>query len=316
MNRRFERAIPQLIFLPSWLAQRGANNRRIVANAFQDYFVNNHHEQASVLVKDFYAAECSYGFSLSDRSLFEVGQSVATLANTYAAVFWLIFYVFSTPDALREIRQEISFIITRSVAERKHSKIGYVLDMTKVDTHCPTLVSAFREAIRLHSVGISLRKVCRDTTVNGTYRLKKNATVLMPTVAIHTDPRVWGSDVLTFDHRRFLHTKGSDAQKYVPPAAFRSFGGGTTLCPGRHFATTQIMAWASMLVMRFDMEPTSPRGKWVQPTTENSNLANVIMRPDHDLEVRLTTREAYDDGEWDVKLSGKEALFQVTVEDL
>lgn len=294
----------------------------MVADAFQDYFLNNHHEQASGLVQDFYASECSYGFSLSDRSLFEVGHAVATLANTYAAVFWMLFYVFSNPTALAEIRQEISTIITTTVDDGQGDKnVRHVLDLTKVNSHCPILVSTFREAIRLHSVGISLRQVCKDTVVDGTYHLKKDSMILMPTVAIHTDPRVWGPDVLSFNYRRFLpantsNTNKSQTRRQVSPAAFRSFGGGTTLCPGRHFATTQIMAWTSMLVMRFQLEPTSADGNWVQPTTDKSNLANVIMRPDNDLEVQFTTRKAYENGHWDVRVAGGDSMLSVTVEDL
>ncbi|KAI0431593.1 cytochrome P450 [Xylaria sp. FL1042] len=314
----FERAIPSLIFLPEWLARHGSRNRRIVAAAFQNYFLNKRHEQASDLVKDFYASECSYGFSLSDRSHFEVGHAVATLANTYAAVFWMVFYVFSNSEILSELRQELSTVITtnRSDVTVGEQKIHHTLDMMKVNTHCPILISTFRESMRLHSVGMSLRQVCKDTVINYSYCLKKDAMVLMPTIAIHTDPDVWGSDVLSFNYRRFLpiSKSKSDTQKdRVSPAAFRSFGGGTTLCPGRHFATTQIIVWISMLVMRFDVEPS---GGWVRPTTEKSNLANVIMRPDDDIEVKLTARNDYKDGTWDVRLASSEAIFSVTVEDL
>lgn len=309
----FEREIPKLIFLPDFIARCGAQNRKVVADAFKEYFVNNHHEQASGLVKDFYASEISYGFSLSDRSLFEVGHALAILGNTSAAVFWMIFYVFSTPDALRDIREEVSRIISTSVDDQ--GRKTHQVDMTRVNSDCPILVSTFRESIRLHSIGISLRQVCKDTVLNGTYHLEKGAMVMMPTVAIHTDSRVWGPDVMSFNHRRFL---ASNPNK-VSPAAWRSFGGGTTLCPGRHFASTQIMAWTIMMVMRFDMQPAARyEGKpiWIKPTTEKTNLANVMMAPDHDIEVKISSREEYKDGSWDVKVTQGEQMFGVTVEDL
>jgi cytochrome P450 len=37
------------------------------------------------------------------------------------------------------------------------------------------------------------------------------------------------------------------------PAAFRAFGGGKTLCPGRHFATLTIQALVALLVTKFDI---------------------------------------------------------------
>ncbi|KAI0377025.1 cytochrome P450 [Hypomontagnella monticulosa] len=319
----FERTIPQLIFLPSWLARRGARNRKVVADAFEEYFFRGQHEEASDLVRDFYESECSYGFSLSDRARFEVGLAVANLANTYAAVFWMAFYVFSNPAVLEEIRREVSSIIKVVVdgpddgsPQENGAKQRRVLDMTKVNSYCPLLVSTFRESIRLHSVGISLREVCRDTVVSDAYLLKKGATVLMPTIAIHTDPRIWGADVLSFRHDRFLNPekRGGSRGDRVSAAAFRSFGGGTTLCPGRHFATTQILVWICLLVLRFDMRPTS--GHWAQPKTEKSNLANVIMRPDDDIEVELTSRGIYEDTDMDVRITSQEAMLSVTVEDL
>ncbi|KAF1993623.1 putative cytochrome P450 [Amniculicola lignicola CBS 123094] len=306
----FEREIPKLIFLPDWLALRGARNRKVVADAFKRYFLSGHHDQASGLVKDFYASEIEYGFSMSDRSLFEVGHALAVLGNTSSAVFWLVFYVFSSPEALQEIRQEVSTIMTTSINEASGKK-EYIVDLRKVNASCPTLVSCFREAIRLHSIGISLRQVCKDTVLNDTYRLDKDAMVLMPTIAIHTDPALWGDDVNSFNYRRFHHSN----PRKIPPAAFRSFGGGTTLCPGRHFATTQIMAWTTMLVMRFDVEPATG-GPWVQPTTENANLANVMAMPDNDIEVKITSREECQNGTWRVIASDKEAMFSITAEDL
>lgn len=311
--RQFEREIPKLLFLPDWLARHGARNRQFVADAFKSFFSKNHHDQASDLVKDFYASETAYGFSLSDRSFFEVGHALAILGNTSGAVFWLIFYVFSTPSALLEIRQEVYSILSTSIdaaGTKKHH-----IDMTRITANCPTLVSAFREAIRLHSIGISLRQVCKDTTLSETYHLRKGAMILMPTDAIHTDPSVWGDNVLAFNHRRF-HPANPNKPS---PAAFRSFGGGTTLCPGRHFATTQVMAWTVMLVTRFDVEPVrenGEKGQWVRPTTEKTNLANVMSQPDYDIRVKVRARAEYSDGSWSVMAAGSKAMFGVTVEDL
>ena len=44
----------------------------------------------------------------------------------------------------------------------------------------------------------------------------------------------------------------------IHPAAFRAFGGGKTLCPGRHFATNEILAFVAMIVLMFDID--SPDG--------------------------------------------------------
>ncbi|GAW20433.1 hypothetical protein ANO14919_099390 [Xylariales sp. No.14919] len=312
----FERAVPSLVLLPQWFSTRGIRNRKVVADAFQRYFLNGHHEYASALVKDLYTIECPYGFSPSDRSFLEVGNAFASLSNTYAAVFWLTFHVFSSPAALRRIRKEVSGITTTSMNKtRDNQTFRHTLDITKVNSHCPFLVSTFKETLRLHSADISLRQVCKDTVLDNTYYLKKGAMIVIPSTSIHTDSRIWGPDVLSFIHDRFLPTKVSATQrKKVSPAALRSFGGGASLCPGRHLATNQIMIWISMLVMCFDIEPTS--GSWDQPATDKSNMPSSIMSATHDVEVRFTPRQFYNDGVWDLRTSKSEATLSLTAEDL
>ena len=118
--------------------------------------------------------------------------------------------------------------------------------------------------------------------LNDEYLLKEGNIVLMPTLLVHTDISIWGPDVKEFNHKGFMKDRSGsqvgEARKQPPPAAFRVFGGGTTLCPGRHFAMTEILAVAVMFIMRFDMVPVS--GSWTPSATEKGNMAAVIMEPD------------------------------------
>ncbi|KAI1272017.1 cytochrome P450 [Xylaria sp. FL0933] len=312
----FEEGTTNLFLLPQCFSPKAVRSRKVVSDAFQNYYQHGYHEYASQLIKDFYATQLSHGYSLSDRSRFEVGNALGMLENIYPSVFWLIFYVFSSPKALRRIRKEVSLIITTTTGEADGKQIHHhVLDLAKVNSHCPFLVSTFKETMRVHSSGVSIRQVCQDTILLNTYRLKKGATILMPTISIHTDPTIWGADALSFNYERFLSDKTATSQKEkASSAAFRTFGGGTTLCPGRHFATTQIMAWISMLVMRFDVEPAS--GRWEKPGDGRSNLANVIVKPDRDVEVRFIPRGYYNDGIWDVRIVNSEVTLSLTVDDL
>ncbi|KAI0802243.1 cytochrome P450 [Xylaria sp. FL0064] len=311
----FEQATTSLFLLPQCFSPKAVRSRKVVSDAFQHYYQHGHHEHAFAFIKDFYATERPHGYSLSDRSRFEVGNALGMLENIHPAVFWLVFYVFSNPRALRRIRKEVSGVITTTVSEADGNQIHHhVLDLAKVNSHCPFLVSTFKETMRIHSAGVSIRQVCQDTILNNTYRLKKGAMILMPTISIHTDPSIWGPDALSFNYERFLSDKTNTSQKErASPGAFRTFGGGTTLCPGRHFATAQIMAWISMLVMRFDIEPAS--GRWEKPGDGRSNLANVIVKPDRDVEVRFIPRGYYHDGMWDVRLVNPEATLSLTVDD-
>ena len=92
---------------------------------------------------------------------------------------------------------------------------------------------------------------------------------------IPKDPSLWGPDVEEFNPRCFMkdseaQRSGSTAKERTSSACFRAFGGGTTLCPGRHFATNKILALTAMFVLRFDMAPSA--GTWSMPTANNSNM--------------------------------------------
>lgn len=81
----------------------------------------------------------------------------------------------------------------------------------------------------------------------------------MRSCIIHADSTVLGTDMEEFNPRHFMKDEGQKTQRQNP-AAFRGFEGGTTLCPGRHFTTNEVLAVFSMLMMRYDMTPTE--GEW------------------------------------------------------
>jgi cytochrome P450 len=62
---------------------------------------------------------------------------------------------------------------------------------------------------------------------------------------------------------------------------FRVFGGGKTLCPGRHFATNEVLAVVAMFIVRLDMTPVG--GEWKFLTIANTNVAAVVMELDDDI---------------------------------
>lgn len=104
-----------------------------------------------------------------------------------------------------------------------------------------------------------------------------------------------------FNHRRFVqeHAKGktgSDPSKRHNPDGFRVFGGGALLCPGRHFANNSILAFAALVILRFDIRPvansTFGAGGWESVRVENSfgmNVARMLLQPENDLRVEMTS---------------------------
>jgi cytochrome P450 len=224
-----------------------------------------------------------------------------------------MFFIFSKSDLLEDIRNELGAIL--ETTSDKDGKIVRNLDITTMKSNCPLLTSVYKECLRYRSIGTSVRQVMEDTLLDGKYHLKKDSMIQMPSRVIHMDSSVWGPDVEEFNPRRYLKEGDlrSQTTKRPPSAAFRAFGGGTTLCPGRHFATNEILAVISMCVLRFDIKPVA--GGWVLPKTDSTNPAGILMEPDTDIEVEISPRDIFADGKWLFSLRNSKIVFAVTDED-
>ena len=220
--------------------------------------------------------------------------------------FWTLFYLFSRPEDLARVRAELRQIMTtRFSPERKHVAR---LNVSLIKAHCPFLLAFVQEVLRLRTVGPAVRRVMCDTQV-GQYRLRAGAAVLVPAIVFHTDPTIWGPDSASFQPDRFNRDV-----RGPPPAAFRWFGGGQSLCPGRHLATTGILAMAAMMAMRYDLVPVE--GVWREPSIGKAGLIGTAPRPDWDVEVEVHEREQYRDCEWEFELREEQVLAGVSKVEL
>jgi cytochrome P450 len=293
--------------LPWITARKPIAARTKVANAFKEYYKAGGAEKASALTRMRYQVELDHNVPLDDIARFEVGGSIAVLVNTAPSAFWTLLLLHSYPGLINEIREEIDSC-TQTSATKKGTTTKS-LDITTLKESCPLLLSSYQEGLRYTSMGTSVREVMEDTMLEG-FLLKKGTMLQMPSRIIHQDAELWGSDVTQFNPRRFL----PEEKKNRPSeACFRAFGGGKTLCPGRHFATNEILAVVALFIARFDIEPVE--GVWKHPSAINTNVAAVVMQPDDDIEVELKTREGLEDVEWEVNLRKSETVFPIVTED-
>lgn len=299
-------------FLPSITARKGLAGRAKVVKAFERYFRTEGHKQASILMRNRYETSARNGIAIEDIARYEVGGAIAILVNTTPAAFWMLLLVYSYPGLLDDVRKEVDSVVTTT---RDDDGLVRNLDITLLKTNCPLLTSTFQEVLRYRSMGTSVRQVMQDTVLNGQWLLKKDCMIQMPSRIIHKDSTLWGADVDEFNPRRFMKDEVQKTRNGRRPnaAAFRAFGGGTTLCPGRHFATNEILAVVSMIVLRYDMTPTA--GEWSFPKTDNTNVAAVVMEPDTDVEVEVFSRKGFEDGRWTYGLKDSESIFAIVAED-
>ncbi|MCJ1398838.1 hypothetical protein MMC11_002039 [Xylographa trunciseda] len=297
--------------VPAVTAHKAHVARAACVRAFVSYFNNGGVDDASALLKARYTANTKYGISVDDQARFEVSDVFGILANTAPASFWTISHIYSSPTLLEDIRKEIIDILLTE-AKDNGSRLVRTIDIAKLKTACPLLLSTFQEVLRVTTHGTSVRWVVEDTMLADRYLMKKDSIIQMPSAVIHADTDVWGPSAKSFDPRRFMkgQQKG-DEQPKRHPAAFRAFGGGATLCPGRHFATTEVVAVVAMLVLRYDITPLEggAEGKWVLPKQDNNNVGTSVLPPVKDVKVRITKRKGWESGEWAFARSEEGARF-------
>jgi cytochrome P450 len=304
--RKFELGIVILLLqiLPSILAKESIQAREKVVKVFMDYFATGGHKEGSALVRARFQHSADYNVSIEDTARFELGGAVAILTNTIPSAFWVLWHIVSDATALQDCRNELERLC-------KVQDDTVTIDITDVKLSCPMLLSTLQEVLRVHGTGVSVRIVQEDHLLDGKYLLKKGGTLMIPGPVQHTTDTIYGENVNDFDHKRFVRTNG----KRLNPIGFRGFGGGSTLCPGRHFASTEIIAFVALMVLRFDLKPKS--GEWVRPTTEKAGMHATVPAPDVDVEVEVKLREGELAGKrWNVILTGSYEAVPIVAEDV
>ncbi|KAI0007879.1 cytochrome P450 [Xylariaceae sp. FL0662B] len=272
-----------LNLFPRLLARESYQAREYMVKIWEDYFETGSYYQGSEMIKARVKINDDFQISLKETARLEVGGTHGILSNT-----------------LHFGRSKLSKGIQREAD-------GFcIINLAYVKSSCPILLSTFKETIRMHSTATSTRKVMQDYRLDNKYLLKKGSTVMMPSVVQHTNRPVWGDTVDELNHKRFV-----PGAKRVNPIAFRGFGGGSTLCPGRQFASTEILMFSALLVLRFDLHPVG--GKWTTPSTVNSSMASSLPVPDWDLDIELHPR---DDKTWKISFSGYHKEMEIAAEDI
>jgi cytochrome P450 len=125
--------------------------------------------------------------------------------------------------------------------------------------------------------------------------------VMIPLRTIHQDPRTYGDRVQEFVPDRFLddfiqrdssNVNAADGTSMETKASsvksMKPFGGGVTLCPGRHFAANETVAFIASALRRFDIQLVEGQ-KEAKPLT--SYPVAGTFPPDRDVSVRIRLRE-------------------------
>lgn len=250
-------------FLPSIVARKAYLARKKVQAALKTYYVANRDRDDGVseLVKGRARLFKEWDVSLDELSKNEISIMLAATTNTIPTLFWYIAYVYLRPELVGKLRQEVSNEISGLVATETGPPAAtkeITIHYAKLEERCPLLGACYREAIRLASQILALRRVKADTVISDgegrSYLLKAGNNVLMPAKVVHRNPDTWGADAEGFNPARFLPDPNGDKDlDRLRKVSFVPFGGGKHLCPGRHFPFAENLAFMAALVLGFEV---------------------------------------------------------------
>ncbi|TVY91823.1 Lanosterol 14-alpha demethylase [Lachnellula willkommii] len=293
---------PLLMGIPKYWAPKGYEGRAAVQAALIKYYEAKYDLEPDVAEMTKMRAKVfrKYGITDAEVARLEIGFLHVAVSNAIPTCFWLLSFIASSPVLTASIRDELMAITTINTLDS--GKKEAVIDNSKFLSDCPVFVSAYRETIRRISSLVIFRRIMQDTTVSdgdSSYLLKGGKDVAIAVGVSHMNPANWGSNVAQFDAERFLHEKEMEKER-VPTKAYFPFSGGKHLCPGMHFAFTEILGTSAPLVLGFDIEATDGTTLKV-PKIGRSTMAEAVTKPEGEgleMGAKFTKRKGWEGVTW------------------
>ncbi|UNI17574.1 hypothetical protein JDV02_003906 [Purpureocillium takamizusanense] len=263
----FETAVPLFLLslFPSITMPRGHRAREVLQRTMGAYYEAERDARdptTSALTANRAATLRRYGFAAHEIAKLECILPVVATTNAVPTFFWMLVFVLARPELAARLRAEVA--AAASLGPDTPAPATVTLDIAGFDRQLPLMVSCYRETMRVINHSVSMRRAMSDmslTAADGrTYLLKEGVDIQMSAGVTHGERGIWGDNAADFDPERFLVLPGagpartSDAERRKKTAYF-PFGGGRHLCPGRNLAFCEILGFAAMVLLRFEVEP-------------------------------------------------------------
>lgn len=291
LRRAFDKdfAMLALNIVPSVLAPGGHQGRQTVFREFQRYYAEDGHKTGSRLVRARYEVHCKWDVPARDIEHFDLSVCYGLLVNTVPTVSWVLYYIYSQPSLLKDLRMTVAPHI-RTYKDYDGS-CRYHVNIADIIASCSLLSSVIQETLRVHSTNASGRVILKDTLIEDRYLLKHDSMLLIPSVELHNNSSIWGTSPNIFNPRRFLQKERDGAKS----SAYRAFGGGASVCPGRFLATNEIIIISVIMILRYELYPIS--GQWSKPKSL-PHIQTSILTPTEDIHVGIAERKEFENTSW------------------
>ncbi|XP_057866833.2 cytochrome P450 734A1 [Cryptomeria japonica] len=130
------------------------------------------------------------------------------------------------------------------------------------------------ESMRLYPPVVAMMRRIKKEVKLGSLRLPPGLELMIPILAIHHDPILWGEDANEFNPARFSNGV-SKAAKH--PMAFIPFGLGPRTCIGKNFTLMEAKVVLAMILQHFTFE--------ISPSYVHAPTVLLMLHPQHGAQV-------------------------------
>ncbi|XP_062017528.1 cytochrome P450 CYP749A22-like [Rosa rugosa] len=194
------------------------------------------------------------------KALYFAGQE-----TTNGLLVWTVFLLALHQDWQEEARKEVLQLF----GKQNPNSDGI--------SRLKTMNMIINESLRLYPPVIQLVKKAERESRLGKLIVPANIDLVIPTLALHHDPQIWGQDAELFKPERFSDGVAKATKDNM--AAFIPFGMGPRICVGFNFATTETKIALSMILQRYAFT--------LSPGYVHAPLHFLTVRPQHGVQVML-----------------------------
>ncbi|GHJ83771.1 hypothetical protein NliqN6_0173 [Naganishia liquefaciens] len=263
--------------LPAWMCKDAIKYRDVCLDILERWYIEwsnrteaselRAEEKVSSVIQAVLDFASKHGTKSRDVAAFLLADMFATQANAPPAAAWLIIKLAENPDSLERLRGEIQ----AGLAQCQDGTIASLIKSREImngETFA-FLTSAIKETLRCATSVASIRRVTEDTVFgenrkgegegNGGVLLKRGEMIYCLTRPTHTDSSLHPDADHWIPERFIPEYKSQQSEGKTVRNAWMPFGGGTSMCEGRHFALQEIRIFMVTFFHHFDVRPTTTR---------------------------------------------------------
>ncbi|KAF8587451.1 cytochrome P450 [Ramaria rubella] len=244
-----------------------------VIDLLEQYLKTPHEDSSTLMLRMESSAK---GAGWSDRNIATAfGSEVLGLqSNSIYAAYWVIALMLQQPEGLAVLIAEVDQArVDWKTQHPDHlsyeNQHQWVLDVT-----LPHLISAIQEALRFASSSFSQRRVSKPTDFGG----------------FHFEPGELIVCATQFDSKRYMSGQNKFRKNgKIVPNHFLPFGGGISMCEGRHFVMGELKIFLALMMtcVTIELNPNSN----ARPKFITERMGAGIMHPSGDLSIKISKRK-------------------------